>query len=63
MERGAAAGVAVAGGEERRAAAVVVNADPFRLRELAGAAHFPAEFNARLDAMRRPGKGAQEGSL
>jgi phytoene dehydrogenase-like protein len=34
---------------------VVVNADPFRMRELVGAARFPADWNARLDGMRRDG--------
>lgn len=57
VEGGAARGVVTAGGAERRARhAVCVNADPFRLRQLAGGpAAFPPAFNARLDAMRRDG--------
>ena len=56
VEDGAARGIVTADGRERRAQAVVVNADPFCLRQLAGgAAAFPADFNARLDGMRRDG--------
>lgn len=38
-----------------RAKAVVVNADPFRLRELVGAQHFGPQLNSRLDGMRKDG--------
>lgn len=56
VEGGTARGITTAGGAERRAQAVLANADPFRLRQLAGgAATFPSDFNARLDAMRRDG--------
>ncbi len=55
VEDGAARGVRLAGGRELRAHAVVCNADPYRMRALAGAPHFPAAWNARLDEMRRPG--------
>lgn len=57
VEDGAARGVVTADGTERRARqAVLVNADPFRLRTLAGGeAAFSADFNARLDNMRRDG--------
>lgn len=35
---------------------MLVNADPFRLRQLAGgSAAFPADFNARLDGLRKDG--------
>jgi phytoene dehydrogenase-like protein len=54
-ERGAAAGVTLAGGELIRARTVVANCDPFRLRGLVGAEAFPPSFNAWLDARRRPG--------
>lgn len=54
-EAGAARGVRLADGSELRAHAVVVNADPFRLRTLVGDGAFPAEFDARLEAWRRPG--------
>ena len=52
---GVARGIVTADGRERRAGAVLVNADPFRLRQLAGAASFPPDFNSRLDAMRKDG--------
>lgn len=56
VEGGVACGITTAGGAERRARAVCVNADPFRLRQLAGgSAAFPPAFNARLDAMKRDG--------
>jgi len=48
LEGGAAAGVVTAGGEEVRARAVVVAADPFRLPGLLGAACPPA-LRERLD--------------
>eukprot|EP01112_Ceratiomyxa_fruticulosa_P008195 TRINITY_DN2116_c0_g1_i1.p1 TRINITY_DN2116_c0_g1~~TRINITY_DN2116_c0_g1_i1.p1 ORF type:complete len:541 (+),score=140.45 TRINITY_DN2116_c0_g1_i1:275-1897(+) len=34
---------------------VVVNADPFRMRDLVGRANLPLEYNARLDNYRRDG--------
>ncbi len=55
VEQGKARGVLLASGEELRAECVVVNADPFRMRELVGAASFDAEYNARLDQYVRPG--------
>lgn len=48
-------GVLLADGEFRPARAVVCNADPFRTQTLVGKDAFPPAFNARLDAMRRPG--------
>jgi phytoene dehydrogenase-like protein len=55
VERGAVSGVVTDRGDEISAAAVVVNADPFRMRDLVGAEQFPANYNARLDNYRRPG--------
>lgn len=55
LEGRAAAGIVTGDGREVRAKAVVVNADPFRLRTLAGAAAFPPDFNARLDGMKKDG--------
>lgn len=56
MEDGTACGVQAADGRELRAKAVMVNADPFRLRQLAGGpAVLPTDFNARLDSMRKDG--------
>src|SRR5260370_18535653 len=37
------------------ATTVVVNADPFRMRDLAGAQSFPADYNERIDRYRRDG--------
>jgi phytoene dehydrogenase-like protein len=48
-------GVTLADGRELDASRVVVNADPFRMRELTGRAAFDAEYNARLDGYVRPG--------
>src|SRR3989454_1613397 len=55
LERGAAAGVELEDGGEIAARAVVVNADPFRLRELVGRDQFPAQYNARIDGYLRDG--------
>lgn len=55
VEGGTARGVVTADGRELQAKAVVVNADPFRLRQLAGAANFTPELNAKLDGMRMDG--------
>jgi phytoene dehydrogenase-like protein len=50
-------GVTLASGEQVRARAVLVNADPFTLRSLAsgGKARFSSRFNARLDSLERDG--------
>ena len=55
IERGEARGVVLSDGSELRARTVVVNADPFRMRDLAGREAFPASYNTRLDGMRRDG--------
>ena len=55
VDRGVASGVALADGTEIRARAVVVNADPFRLRDLAGQSNLPAAYNARIENYRRDG--------
>lgn len=47
--------VVLADGAELRAEAVVVNADPFRMRELVGRDRFPGEYNRRLDGYERDG--------
>ena len=52
---GRVTGVELDDGTEMAATLVLSNADPFRMRSLVGTAAFPAEFNDRLDAMRRPG--------
>jgi phytoene dehydrogenase-like protein len=55
LEAGVAAGARLADGREIRARAVIVNADPFRMRALVGEGVFPADYVARLDGYRRPG--------
>jgi phytoene dehydrogenase-like protein len=55
VEGGSVRGVALAGGAEIRAGVVVCNADPFRMRDLAGAGAFPAEFDRRIDSYLRDG--------
>ena len=48
-------GVALADGRELRAKVVLVNADPFRMRDLVGRDELPAEYNRRIDGYRRDG--------
>ena len=55
VEGGAAKGALLEDGSELRAATVVVNADPFRMRELVGAERLPRDYNARLDRYLRDG--------
>jgi len=55
VENGTAVGVLTSKGEELRARVVLVGADPFRMRDLAGRDNFPADYNTRLDGMRRDG--------
>jgi phytoene dehydrogenase-like protein len=52
---GLVTGVTLADGREVAAEVVVSNADPFRTRALVGADRFPAEFNAKLDGLKRTG--------
>jgi len=55
VEQGVAKGVRFADGSEIHATVVVVNADPFRMRELVGSSALGPEYNARLDGYVRPG--------
>lgn len=55
LRNGYVAGVALSDGRELEADTVVCNTDPFRMRALVGAAHFPDAFNARLDSLARTG--------
>jgi phytoene dehydrogenase-like protein len=48
-------GVVTKHGDEVRARAVMVNADPFRMRDLIGAERFPQTYNERIDGYRKPG--------
>lgn len=52
---GAASGIMLADGTEVKANAVLVNADPFKLRALAGSNSFSNEFNSWLDGMKKDG--------
>lgn len=53
-DQGTAGGILLEDGTELRATTVVVNADPFRMRDLVGA-EMSADYNARLDSYRRDG--------
>ena len=53
--QGSATSVALADGRELSARAIVVNADPFRLREMVGRSALPIALNARMDNFKRPG--------
>jgi phytoene dehydrogenase-like protein len=50
-----ASGVELLDGDEIAARAVVVNADPFRMRELVGRERLPSSYNARIDRYQRDG--------
>ena len=52
---GAASGVRLEDGSEVRAKTVLVNADPFRMRTLAGKGQFTPEWNKRVDNYLRDG--------
>jgi phytoene dehydrogenase-like protein len=52
---GSMEGVELEDGRELRARAVVVGADPFRMRDLIGRGALPDDYNARLDGYVRPG--------
>jgi phytoene dehydrogenase-like protein len=51
----AVSGVELEDGSEIAARAVVVNADPFRMRDLVGRERFPHDYNTRVDGYRRDG--------
>ena len=55
VEGRAVRGVVTRQGDEVRTRTAVVNADPFRMRELVGAENFPPAHNARIDGYRKPG--------
>jgi phytoene dehydrogenase-like protein len=55
VRAGTAEGVLLEDGREIRARAVVVGADPFRMRNLVGRGALGAAYNARLDGYVRPG--------
>ncbi|MBD2740040.1 NAD(P)/FAD-dependent oxidoreductase [Coleofasciculus sp. FACHB-1120] len=55
LSRGVAKGVVFQDGTEINATTTIVNADPFRLRQLVGAENLPMEYNSRLDAYQKDG--------
>ncbi len=55
VRRNLVRGVITTNGDVVWAKAVVVNADPFRMRDMVGAQNLPADYNARLDGYRKPG--------
>lgn len=55
VDTGRATGVRTDDGHLYEADAVVFNADPFRMREVIGAANLPDDYNGRLDGYRRDG--------
>lgn len=55
IENGQATGVRLKDGQEIKAKAVVSNADPFRMREMAGAKALGDELNEKLDGWKRTG--------
>ena len=55
LEQGTAKGVRLQDGTEIAAKTVVVNADPFRLRDLVGSNNFPLDYNQRLDSYLKDG--------
>lgn len=48
-------GVVLEDGEKISATTVVVNADPFRMRNMIGKNHLPDDYNKRIDSYRKPG--------
>jgi phytoene dehydrogenase-like protein len=55
MQSGRAIGIALRDGRTFRAKVVLSNADPFRTEALVGREHLPAEYLARIAAMKRDG--------
>lgn len=55
-------GVELANGTRVDACVVLVNADPFRLRSLAGAEQFTPHFNSWLDSLKKDGTTMKVGS-
>lgn len=48
-------GVLLKNGQELNASVVICNADPFRMRQMVGSENFPAQFNSKLDRLKRYG--------
>lgn len=55
LEQGIAKGVAFQDGTELSARTIIVNADPFRLRELVGDQNLSVDYNTRLNSYQKDG--------
>lgn len=55
VENGIAKGVVFQDGSELSATSIVVNADPFRMRDLVAMENFPLEYDRQLDNYRKDG--------
>lgn len=55
VKNGIATGVIFKDGSELSAKTIIVNADPFRMRDLVAMESFPLEYNQRLDNYRKDG--------
>lgn len=55
IENGIAKGIVFKDGSELAATTIVVNADPFRMRDLVAMENFPLDYNQRLDGYRKDG--------
>ena len=55
LQGSTASGVELQDGAEIGARAIVVNADPFRMRDLVGSERLPSAYNARIDGYLRDG--------
>jgi len=55
VTQNAVRGVITIDGDTISAKAVVVNADPFRMRQMVGAGNLPPAYNEKLDGYRKPG--------
>ncbi|MFB2880236.1 phytoene desaturase family protein [Floridanema aerugineum] len=55
VENNQVKGVVLTDGSEVSAKIIIVNADPFRMRELVGAEKLPNDYNQRLDSYRKNG--------
>ncbi|MBD1923108.1 NAD(P)/FAD-dependent oxidoreductase [Microcoleus sp. FACHB-831] len=55
VEDGVSRGIVFKDGSELKATTIVVNADPFRMRDLIGDRNLPADYNKRLDGYKKDG--------
>jgi phytoene dehydrogenase-like protein len=55
VEQGIAKAIVLQDGTEIKATTIIVNADPFRMRQLVGMENLPSDYNRRLDAYQKDG--------